>query len=155
MSGQGAPSLEADGTGLTVEIVASSWHDEVMAGLIAGAEEACRRAGADTRLTRVPGCFELPAVAERLAMNGAGAIVALGVVIRGETPHFEYVAGAATRGLTDVARSHAVAVGFGVLTCDTEEQARARAGLPGSSESKGREAAEAAIAVARILGGLE
>ena len=154
MSGQGAPSLHVDGSGLTVEIVASSWHDEVMTGLIVGAQEACRAAGAGFRLTRVPGCFELPIVAERLARSGARAIVALGVVIRGGTPHFEYVAGAVTRGLTDVARAHAVPVGFGVLTCDTDEQARDRAGLEGSSESKGREAAEAAIAVARTLDNL-
>jgi 6,7-dimethyl-8-ribityllumazine synthase len=154
MSGKGAPSIEADGSGLTVEIVAASWHDEIMKGLLDGAEGACRRAGANVRVTRVPGCFELPVVAERLARNGARAIVALGVVIRGGTPHFEYVAGAATRGLMDVARSHAVAVGFGVLTCDTEEQARDRAGLPGSSEDKGREAAEAAIAIAATLDGL-
>ncbi|MBN2177041.1 MAG: 6,7-dimethyl-8-ribityllumazine synthase [Demequinaceae bacterium] len=151
MSGRGAPDLRVDGTGLTVEIVASSWHDEVMDGLIAGAIEACEEAGADHRLIRVPGCFELPIVAEALARGGASAIVALGVVIRGGTPHFEYVSGAVTRGLGDVARSHAVAVGFGVLTCDTEEQARDRAGLPGSSESKGREAAEAAIDVATTL----
>lgn len=154
MSGKGAPSIEAEGAGLTVEVVAASWHDEIMAGLIAGAEAACAKAGADVRVTRVPGCFELPVVAERLARGGAKAIVALGVVIRGGTPHFEYIATATTRGLMDVSRSHAVAVGFGVLTCDTEDQARDRAGLPGSSEDKGREAAEAAIATAATLGGL-
>jgi 6,7-dimethyl-8-ribityllumazine synthase len=151
VSGAGAPRLRVDGSGLTVEIVAASWHDEVMGGLLAGAVAACEGAGASHRITRVPGCFELPVVAEALARGGARVIVALGVVIRGGTPHFEFVADATTRGLTDVARTHAVAVGFGVLTCDTDEQARDRAGLPGSKEDKGREAVEAAIATARTL----
>lgn len=151
MSGEGAPSLKVDGRGITVEIVAASWHAEVMDGLIAGAIGACEAAGATPRLTRVPGCFELPVVAEALARRGAQAIVALGVVIRGGTPHFEFVADAVTRGLTDVARTHAVPVGFGVLTCDSDEQARDRAGLPGSHEDKGKEAVEAAISVAHTL----
>jgi 6,7-dimethyl-8-ribityllumazine synthase len=90
-------------------------------------------------------------VAEALARRGATTIVGLGVVIRGDTPHFAYVCGAVTRGLTDVARVNGVAVGFGVLTCDDEAQAIARAGLPGSKESKGAEATQAAIATARIL----
>jgi len=153
MSGTGAPSLDVDGHGITVEIVASLWHEQVMDGLIAGAVGVCERAGAAYRITRVPGCFELPVVAESLARSGATAIVALGVIVRGGTPHFDYVAGATTRGLTDVARSNVVAVGFGVLTCDTEEQALDRAGLPGSHENKGREAAEAALATRRLLSG--
>ncbi len=151
MSGTGAPTLDVDGQGMTVEIVASSWHAHVMEGLIAGAVGACERAGAGYRVTRVPGCFELPVVAESLARSGAAAIVALGVIIRGGTPHFEYVANATTRGLEDVARQNVVPVGLGVLTCDTEEQALDRAGLPGSHEDKGREAAEAALATRRIL----
>lgn len=151
MSGAGSPLLGEDGTGLTVEVVAASWHEEVMEGLISGAISAIEAAGAQHRLTRVPGCFELPVVAEVLARGGAKVVVALGVIIRGGTPHFEFVADAATRGLADVARTHAVAVGFGVLTCDTEEQARDRAGLPGSHENKGKEAVEAAIAVARVI----
>jgi len=154
MSGQGAPSLEADGAGLTVEIIAASWHADIVDALVAGAVEACEAAGAAHRITRVPGCFELPVVAEAIARRGGGPtspIVALGVVIKGETPHFEYVAGAATQGLADVARTHAVPVGFGVLTCDSIGQARDRAGLPGSKESKGREAVEAAITTARAI----
>ncbi len=154
MSGSGAPSLVADGTGMVVEIVAAQWHTQVMDGLVAGAVGACEAAGATYRLTRVPGCFELTAVASALAAKGATAIVALGVVIRGDTPHFEYVSGSVTRGLTDVSRSEKVAVGFGVLTCDDETQALARAGLPGSRESKGAEATQAAIATARILANL-
>ncbi len=151
MSGEGAPLRVEDGTGLTVEVVASSWHEGVMEGLISGAIGAIEAAGARYRLTRVPGCFELPVVAEVLACGGAEVIVALGVVIRGGTPHFEFVADAATRGLAEVARQHAIALGFGVLTCDTEEQARDRAGLPGSHEDKGKEAVEAAIAVAHVI----
>jgi 6,7-dimethyl-8-ribityllumazine synthase len=154
MSGTGAPVLDVDGHGITVEIVASSWHTQVMDGLIAGAVGACERAGAAYRITRVPGCFELPVVAESLARSGAAAIVTLGVIIRGGTPHFEYVAAATMRGLADVSRSNVIAVGVGVLTCDTEEQALDRAGLPGSREDKGREAAEAALATRRVLTGL-
>jgi 6,7-dimethyl-8-ribityllumazine synthase len=151
VSGAGAPDVVVDGTGMTVEIVAASWHTGVMDGLVAGAIGACEAAGAKYRLTRVPGCFEIPVVAEALARRGATTIVGLGVVIRGDTPHFAYVCGAVTRGLTDVARVNGVAVGFGVLTCDDEAQAIARAGLPGSKESKGAEATQAAIATARIL----
>ncbi len=151
MSGTGAPSLAVDGAGTSVEIVAALWHTEVMDGLVAGAVGACEAAGATYRVTRVPGCFELPAVAAALVDKGATAVVALGVVIRGDTPHFEYVSGAVTRGLTDLARASRVAVGFGVLTCDDEAQAIDRAGLPGSKESKGAEAAQAAIATARII----
>ncbi len=151
MSGGGAPALAADGAGLTVEIVAAQWHAEIMDALVAGAVGACERAGAAYRLTRVPGTFELTVVAEKLARGGADAIVALGLVVQGETPHFDYVCSSVTQGLTDVARTHAVPVGFGVLTTSDFEQARARAGLPGSKEDKGREAVEAAIATANLL----
>jgi 6,7-dimethyl-8-ribityllumazine synthase len=151
VSGEGAPSLAVDGKGLTVEIVAAQWHTEVMDGLVAGAVGACEAAGAAYRVTRVPGCFELPVVAASLVAKGARCVVALGVVIRGDTPHFEYVSGAVTRGLTDLAREERVAVGFGVLTCDDDTQALTRAGLPGSRESKGAEATEAAMTTARIL----
>jgi 6,7-dimethyl-8-ribityllumazine synthase len=136
---------------MRVQIVAASWHATVMDGLVAGAIAACEAAGASYSVTRVPGCFEITVVAEALAARGAAVIVGLGVVIRGDTPHFDYVCESVTRGLTDVARVNRVAVGFGILTCDNEAQAIARAGLPGSRESKGAEAAEAAIATARIL----
>lgn len=151
MSGSGAPVLSARGEGMRVQIVAASWHATVMDGLVAGAIAACEAAGASYSVTRVPGCFEITVVAEALAARGAAVIVGLGVVIRGDTPHFDYVCESVTRGLTDVARVNRVAVGFGILTCDNEAQAIARAGLPGSRESKGAEAAEAAIATARIL----
>ncbi|MGB9373223.1 MAG: 6,7-dimethyl-8-ribityllumazine synthase, partial [Jiangellales bacterium] len=102
-------------------------------------------------LVRVPGSFELPVAALHAARGGADAVVALGVVIRGGTPHFEYVCQAATIGLTDVTTSTGVPVGFGVLTCDTEQQALDRAGLPTSNEDKGFEAAQAAVATALTL----
>src|SRR4051812_14588758 len=123
-----------------------------MGGLIAGARRALDAYRVEEPgVVRVPGSFELPVVAAALAAKGYEAIVALGVVIRGGTPHFEYVCRSATEGLNRVALDHGVAVGFGVLTCDTEEQALDRAGLPGSSEDKGYEAAAAALQTAMTL----
>ena len=114
-----------------------------------GARRATRSASAE--VVRVPGSFELPVVAQALARQGYDAVVALGVVIRGGTPHFDYVCSAATDGLNQVALETGVPVGFGLLTCDTEEQALDRAGLEGSSESKGYEATAAALRTARTL----
>jgi 6,7-dimethyl-8-ribityllumazine synthase len=151
MSGAGAPSVQIDAEGLRVAIVASSWHDEVMDGLIAGAMAASTRAGAVSVLYRVPGSFELPLAAQVAAAAGFDAVVALGVIIRGGTPHFEYVCDAATTGLSRVALDTGVPIGFGLLTCDDEAQALDRAGLPGSREDKGREAAEAALSLALTL----
>lgn len=152
MTKEGAPDLNADGTGVRVAIVASSWHENVMDGLIAGARAALQEAGAtDVDLIRAPGAFELPLVAQACVTDGYDAIVALGVIIRGGTPHFEYVSSAATDGLVRVTLDERVPIGFGLLTCDDEKQALDRAGLPGSSEDKGREAAEAALATLHIL----
>jgi 6,7-dimethyl-8-ribityllumazine synthase len=126
--------------------VASSWHTEVMDGLIGGAQRASGAAGALTTLIRVPGAFELPIVAKACAAStDFDVVVALGVVIRGDTPHFEYVCSAATQGLSQVALDYLVPVGFGLLTCDTDAQALIRAGLPGSQEDKGQEAVQAAL----------
>ena len=153
MSREGAPAAEpVDCHELRVAVVAASWHQQVMDGLVAGA----RRALADHRvetsvLVRVPGSFELPVVAGALANQGFDAVVALGVVIRGGTPHFDYVCRAATDGLTRVALDNGIAVGFGLLTCDTEEQALDRAGLEGSHEDKGYDAASAALLTATTL----
>ncbi|WP_029253424.1 6,7-dimethyl-8-ribityllumazine synthase [Paraoerskovia marina] len=152
MSGAGAPKIQVDGTGLRVTVVAASWHTTVMDGLLAGTRRALVEAGVrSVTEVRVPGSFELPVAAARAAETGADAVVALGVVIRGGTPHFDYVCSAATHGLTDVSTRTGVPVGFGLLTCDTEEQALERAGLPGSGEDKGAEAAEAAIATVLAL----
>lgn len=153
MSGQGAPSIDIRGAeDLRVAVVASSWHTVVMDGLVEGARAALGEAGITAEVTRVPGSFELPVVAAALA-GTHDAVVALGVIIRGGTPHFDYVCAAATDGLSRVAIDTGTPVGFGLLTCDDEEQAIDRAGLPGSSEDKGREAAEAAVATAVLLRG--
>ena len=152
MSGTGArPAGVVGAQGLRVAVVASEWHSVVMDALVAAAAAACADAGARMTLVRVPGAFELPLGALGCARAGYDAVVALGVVIRGGTPHFEYVCDAATSGLTRVALDTGVPVGFGVLTCDDEQQALDRAGLPGSSEDKGREAADAAMATAVTL----
>jgi len=151
MSGAGAPTLDLDGRGLRVVVVAASWHTTVMDGLVAGAQRALAEAGVeDVTTVRVPGSFELPVAAQRAA-GAADAVVALGVVIRGGTPHFDFVCQAATWGLTEVGLRTGVPVGFGVLTCDDEQQALDRAGLPGSHEDKGAEAAQAAVATALTL----
>ena len=153
MSGPGAPDRKpVDCHDLRVAIVAASWHEQVMDGLVAGAKQALDgyRVGSP-EIVRVPGSFELPVVARALARKGYDAVVALGVVIRGGTPHFDYVCSAATDGLNQVALETGVPVGFGLLTCDTEEQALDRAGLEGSSESKGYDATVAALRTARTL----
>jgi len=149
----GAPDREAqDGSGLRVGVVAARWHARVMDGLLDGAMRALRECGVEEpTVVRVPGTFELPVAARALARAGYDAVVALGVVVRGGTPHFEYVCRAATDGLTRVAVDTGVPVGFGVLTCDTDAQAYARAGLAGSDEDKGHEAASAAVSTALVL----
>jgi 6,7-dimethyl-8-ribityllumazine synthase len=153
MSSRGAPDQQpVDCSDLRVAVVAASWHTEVMDGLIAGAERALADFQvSEANVVRVPGTFELPVVASALAQQKYDVVVALGVVIRGGTPHFEYVCSAATDGLTRVALDHTVAIGFGVLTCDTEQQALARAGLEGSEEDKGYESTSAALLTARTL----
>jgi 6,7-dimethyl-8-ribityllumazine synthase len=158
MAQHGAPTAHLDELAaehpelkeLTLTIVAASWHTEVMDGLIAGALRAAAVAGIEPRVVRVPGSFELPVVAQKFART-SDAVVALGVVIRGGTPHFDYVCAAATDGLNRVALDTGTPVGFGLLTCDDDAQALARAGLPGSTEDKGFEATEAALATALIL----
>ena len=150
MAHSGAPDITVTAGDFTVAIIAASWHTEVMDGLIAGAERAAEEAGAQTTLIRVPGSFELAVAAARVAKH-FDAVVALGVVIRGGTPHFDYVCSAATDGLNRVALDSGKPVGFGVLTCDNDEQARDRAGLPGSREDKGHEAMTAALATASAL----
>jgi 6,7-dimethyl-8-ribityllumazine synthase len=153
MAGAGAPDQKpVDCHDLRVAVVAASWHEQVMDGLVDGALRACQDHRVEApSLVRVPGTFELPVVAAALAAQGYDAVVALGVVIRGGTPHFDYVCTAATDGLTRVALDHQTAVGFGVLTCDNDEQALDRAGLDGSHEDKGYEATAAALQTAQTL----
>ena len=152
MSGKGAPEAEAvDATGLTLGIVATTWHAEITGALLDRAVAAAVASGIPRpTVVRAPGAVELPVVAQALTERH-DAVVALGVVIRGGTPHFEYVCDAVTAGLTRVALDAGTPVANGVLTCDTEEQARDRAGLPGSAEDKGWEAAIAALATALTL----
>ena len=151
MSGEGVPEITSDGTGLKVTIVAGRWHEEITNGLLAGAHRVLAASGAEVTEIRVPGSFELPVVSRAALENGADAVVALGVIIRGGTPHFEYVSDAATSGLTQVSVLTGKPVGFGVLTLDDEQQGLDRAGLPGSKEDKGAEAAEAALATAIVI----
>ncbi|MEU6124803.1 6,7-dimethyl-8-ribityllumazine synthase [Streptomyces sp. NPDC047123] len=153
MSGKGAPELSVKNCGdLRVAVVAAQWHEKVMDGLVDGALRALNELGiSEPTVLRVPGSFELPVVAKVLAERGYDAIVALGVVIRGGTPHFEYVCQGVTQGLTQVSVDTGVPIGFGVLTCDTEEQALDRAGIEGSREDKGHEAVTAAVATATTL----
>lgn len=151
MSGDGAPKITTDGTGLKITIVAGRWHEVITDGLLAGAHRVLDASGAEVTEIRVPGSFELPVVALAALNAGADAVVALGVIIRGGTPHFEYVSDAATSGLTNVSIATGKPIGFGLLTLDDEQQGLDRAGLPGSKEDKGEEAAEAAIATAVIL----
>ncbi|WP_148614950.1 6,7-dimethyl-8-ribityllumazine synthase [Nocardioides rubriscoriae] len=153
MAGHGAPAeAPIDCHDLRVAVVAASWHTVVMDGLLAGAHKALEAYRVEAPVVvRVPGTFELPVVAAALAAQGYDAVVALGVVIRGGTPHFDYVCNAATDGLGRVALDHQTAVGFGVLTCDTEQQALDRAGLEGSSEDKGYEATSAALVTAQTI----
>jgi len=150
MSGEGVPDLDVRAEGARVAVVAALWHRTITDALVVSATKAILDAGAEATVVRVPGAFELPVVAKAAAV-GFDAVVALGVVIRGGTPHFDFVCQAATHGLTQVAVLTGVPVGFGLLTCDTEEQARQRCGLPGSTEDKGREAAEAALATLQAL----
>jgi 6,7-dimethyl-8-ribityllumazine synthase len=153
LSGEGAPTTRPiDCHDIRVAVVAASWHEQVMDGLVAGATRALDEYRVEAPdVVRVPGSFELPVVAKALADKGYEAVVALGVVIRGGTPHFEYVCQAATDGLNRVALDTGVAVGFGLLTCDDEQQALDRAGLPGSREDKGYEATSAALHTASLL----
>ena len=152
MSGSGAPTAQpVDAAGLSLGIVATTWHAEITGALLERAVAAAAACGIEQpTVVRAPGAVELPVVAQALAERH-DAVVALGVVIRGGTPHFEYVCDAVTAGLTRVALDASRPVGNGVLTCDTEEQARDRAGLPGSAEDKGWEATIAALTTALTL----
>jgi 6,7-dimethyl-8-ribityllumazine synthase len=136
-----------------VAILASRYNEVITARLLEGALACCREAGVareDVDVVWVPGAFELPVAAAAAAGTRRYAcLVALGVVIRGDTPHFEYVAGEAARGLNAVAVAHALPVGFGVLTVDTMQQAVDRAG--GSAGNKGHEAAAAALQAADVI----
>ena len=152
MSTAGRPPLRIpEAHGMTVGVVATEWNAEVVEVLLERATDTLVRAGVQRRtVVRVPGCIEVPVVAQQLARTH-DAVVALGVVVRGGTPHFEYVCDSVTAGLTRVALDESTAVGNGILTVDTQEQAVERSGAPGSSEDKGAEAVVAALETALVL----
>ena len=153
MSGEGSPQLTVtDCEDLRVGVVGLALPPARDGRTARGALRALREVGVtEPTVLRVPGSFDLAVVARALAHRGCDAVVALGAVIQGGTPHFDYVCRAATEGLTRVAGDTGVPVGFGVLTCDSEQQALDRAGLPGSAEDKGYDAAMAAVATAKVL----
>jgi len=154
VSGQGRPDPTADGpdaSGLRLAIVATTWHAEITDLLVERSLACAAEYGVlDATVLRASGAVELPVLAQELARTH-DAVVALGAVIRGGTPHFEYVCDAVTYGLTRVALDERTPVGNGVLTCDTLEQARERSGGPGSTEDKGAEATAAALHTALAL----
>ncbi len=154
MSGAGRPELAIpDARGLRLGVVASTWHDEICTQLLDRALAVADAAGAQVTVSRVVGAVELPVVAQELARTH-DAVVALGVVIRGATPHFDYVCASVTDGLTRIALDEATPVAHGVLTTETEEQARDRDGHEGAAEDKGGEAVAAALGAAVVLRGL-
>jgi len=158
VSSEGRPETALDlgeCASLRLGIVATRWHETITESLLDGALRAVEQAGLreDPTVVRVAGAVELPVVAQTLA-KGHDAVVVLGVVIRGGTPHFEYVCDSVTQGLTRVSLDESKPVGNGVLTCDTEQQALDRAGLPESKEDKGEEATVAALGTAQVLRGL-
>jgi 6,7-dimethyl-8-ribityllumazine synthase len=155
MSGTGQPVLDVPRCAeLRLGIAATRWHERITTALLERASAAAAEAGiAEPTVVRVPGAVELPVVCQELARQH-DAVLALGVVIRGGTPHFEYVCDAVTAGLTRVALDERTVIGNGVLTCDTEEQALDRCGLPSSAEDKGFQACVAALQTALVLRGL-
>ena len=155
MSGTGRPDeTRIDASGMSVGIVATRWNAPIIDPMLANALDVVKSSGAaEPVVVKVAGAVEIPVVAQELARQH-DAVIALGAVIRGGTPHFDYVCQSVTHGLTEVALRESTPVGNGVLTCDTLEQARDRAGLPGSVENKGAEAAMAALDTAAALRGL-
>lgn len=142
-----------NGAGRRFGIVASRFNSRIGDLLVAGAVDCLRRHGVepgDVHLVSVPGAWEIPQALEELVVVGkVDGLVAIGVVIRGETPHFDYICAQASRGIAAVAERHRVPVGFGLLTCDTSEQAQERAG--GKAGNKGWEAALAALEMADLF----
>jgi 6,7-dimethyl-8-ribityllumazine synthase len=155
LSREGRPeAATVDAAGLRLGIVATRWHAPVADALLDRALAAAAACGVvDPVVVRVPGAIELPVVVQELARR-SDAVVALGAVVRGGTPHFQYVCDALTAGLARVALDEGTPVGNGVLTCDTVGQAMDRCGRPGSHEDKGWEAAVAALETALVLRGL-
>jgi len=152
MSGSGAPTRQVPQVhDVRIGIVIGQWHREISDALLAGAQRACVEAGdVEVGIKWVPGSFELPLTAQWLLDSGYDAVVVLGLVLRGETPHFDYVCNGVTNGVMDVMLSSKKPIGFGVLMCDTLAQAISRSGLPESSEDKGFEATLAALEMVQL-----
>ncbi len=132
--------------GKRVGIVSSQWHPEICDALVAGAERAIKEVGiTDVTVRKVAGSFEIPLASQQMLDAGCDAVITVGLVLRGETPHFDYVCQGVTSGVMDVMLSRGKPIGFGVLMCDNLEQAKARSGVPGSKEDKGYDAAVAAL----------
>jgi 6,7-dimethyl-8-ribityllumazine synthase len=150
--GAGVPDLpRVDASGVSLAIVASTWHEQICNALLDGSLRVAKDSGvSEPTVVRVLGAIEIPVVAQALAKDH-DAVVALGVVIRGQTPHFDYVCDAVTQGLTRVSLDSSKPVANGVLTTNDEKQALDRAGLPGSAEDKGAQAAAAALSTALTL----
>lgn len=146
-----SPKIEVkDLAGKRIGIVSSQWHLEICEALVAGAKRAVIEAGINEVTVRtVAGSFEIPLAAQEMLDDGYDAVVTVGLVLRGETPHFDYVCQGVTSGVMDVMLSRGKPIGFGVLMCDNLEQAHARSGLPGSKEDKGYDAAIAALDMLR------
>lgn len=154
MSGSGAPNLKVLAVGKNVVIVATSWHPEIVNGLIAGAQKELEQSGAvNVELIMVPGAFELPLAAKWAFDQGADLVIALGVVIQGGTPHFDYICSSATEGLTRVQLDCNKPIGFGLLTVNNWQEALDRSGLEGSKEDKGAEAVQAALDMSALMAG--
>lgn len=151
MSGQ-APDLKiAQWPNAKVAIISSSWHLDICNELIAGANKALALANvAEVAISYVPGSFELPLAAQRAFESGFDAVVVVGLVLKGETPHFDYVCQGVTQGVMDVQLKFSKPIGFGVLMCDNLEQAIARTGRATSKEDKGFDSAVAAIAQIKL-----
>jgi len=152
MSGAGVPDIASqDASALTLAIVVSTWHKQICDALLAGAQRIADEWGVkDPTIVRVRGVIEIPVVAQAVARSH-DAVVALGVVIRGQTPHFDYVCDAVTQGLTRVSLDESTPVANGVLTTNDEAQALDRAGLPDSAEDNGGQATAAALSTAATL----
>lgn len=152
MSSEGSPDQkQLDGSGLAIAIVAGTWHAEIAENLIASAINFCESSGARAEVIRVPGSFEVPLAANAALDAGFDAVVALGVIIKGDTPHFDFVSSGVTHGLMDLMLTSKKPIGFGILTCENIEQTRLRSGLPGSTSDKGTEAASAALQMAILI----
>ena len=151
MAGAAPHIAVAKSPDLKVAIITASWHQDICDALVAGAKRAC--ADADVRVVEVfsvPGSFELPLAAQLAFEDGFDAVIVVGLVLRGETPHFDYVCQGVTQGVIDVQLKFSKPIGFGVLMCDSLDQALARSGQPGSKEDKGYDAGIAAISMVSL-----